>query len=49
MYQMFLNNRITNQHVGRGRRTNIPLFWISSKDVIDIIRGHGDYLDLIFT
>lgn len=24
-------------------------FWISSKDEVDLIRGHGDYLDLIFS
>ncbi len=23
-------------------------FWISSKDDVELIRGHGDYLDLIF-
>lgn len=23
-------------------------FWISSKDEVELIRGHGDYLDLIF-
>lgn len=24
-------------------------FWISSKDEVELIRGHGDYLNLIFT
>lgn len=27
---------------------NFRFFWISSKEEVELIRGHGDYLDLLF-
>lgn len=35
---------------GGGEEENLSFhyFWISSKDEVKLIRGHGDYLNLIF-
>lgn len=33
---------------GEEEGLNLHYFWISSRDEVELIRGHGDYLDCIF-